>query len=131
MAIRWLDYENRAQSNLVKLHQSQSNLVNHLVKLQSWFQDHLIWSNLVDQWGLKWVLASGQCFKVFSVFMLYQFQVLKWQNKEVKTHMQIDWGHFIGFGLYFVGYFLFFFFFFFWEIKMIEISSIWKNEYKR
>ena len=87
------------QSDLAKLCQSQSNLVNHLVKLQSWFQDHLIWSNLVDQWGFKWVLAIGQCFKVFSVFMLYQFQVLKLQNKVVKSHMQIHWGHFIGFGV--------------------------------
>ena len=87
------------QSNLAKLCQSQSNLVNHLVKLQSWFQDHLIWSNLVDQWGFKWVLAIGQCFKVFLVFMLYQFQVLKLQNKVVKSHMQIHWGHFIGFGV--------------------------------
>ena len=31
---------------------------------------------MVDQWGFKWVLGIGQCFKIFSIFMLYRFQVL-------------------------------------------------------
>ena len=59
MTIRQSDCENRVvkycETSLKSIKFGQS-----LVKLQSWFQDHLTWSNLVDQWGFKWVLGCRE-----------------------------------------------------------------------
>ena len=59
VTIRQSDCENRVvkycETSLKSIKFGQS-----LVKLQSWFQDHLTWSNLVDQWGFKWVLGCRE-----------------------------------------------------------------------
>ena len=59
VTIRRSDCENR----VVKYCETSSKSIKFgqsLVKLQSWFQDHLTWSNLVDQWGFKWVLGCRE-----------------------------------------------------------------------